>query len=716
MLVNSNRLIAAGLLALQLTAPAARAMREFPATTARASDRAQRHAAIFTGDESEENARDGADAWRRVKPWQALLGFGVVTTALMGLANTDMSPFTPRPNAVAADPFDNDEQWWREWENRLQKSSSRHLLANNGTSAATAPGTPMPLGTTMPPSTTMPPDASLALNTTVASADASAASRSDCPKNDEGTWGLIVGPIGGFLGLLATIHGWAKDVYGCRSDMEKYCRPQRFKQKMLARQRAEQAKEEERRKQQDQNFKILLRAGLQKKGKDMVTSMSASNRNETPNIVSGVNKANEKVVEVLLAEIENLKKICVSRDVADDKKQQQIHDKIAEVIGTAMEGHRDLGQRQLEQEHRQELAQAGFAAGGEDDASREQKEKEHDLAEQRRTGDGPEIELVALGAERSPSPVSADRPDIVPAWSPTPFSSAGDGFRNDLLVGFSELLEKDKQARRIQEQEERKFMLDMVQQQIALSVQKPAQEEKESMLDIVQQELAKQREELIRQQQQIALSVQNQWDQKQQKMEQELQEERESMLGMVQQQLTSMQEELAKQRQTASVNYEGLDKELFDKDAKEVTVLVDRVKGENGKRLKNKLWGFIFSSEDNADIALVAANALTVLNAAGESFAGKDLRRIQVAVKNDETQEWQGPDLRGADLAGTNLTHADLRGARFNAADLDRCVLRHARLADARFAPRLDVDYALQPRVFQGHTHYVYGVAFSPDG
>ncbi|MEM7496341.1 MAG: pentapeptide repeat-containing protein, partial [Myxococcota bacterium] len=158
-----------------------------------------------------------------------------------------------------------------------------------------------------------------------------------------------------------------------------------------------------------------------------------------------------------------------------------------------------------------------------------------------------------------------------------------------------------------------------------------------------------------------------------------------------------------------------LHQNYLDKESKETQELADRVKQDDN--LKQKLRDLVGRSKNNPKIALIAANALTVLNAAGESFAGKNLQGIHAAAKNTETNQWQGPDLREAKLTKAQFTGADLRGARFDDADITGCVFTNARLAQARFTPKPgNADAVAQPKVLQGHTAAVRGVDFSPDG
>ncbi|MEM7589625.1 MAG: pentapeptide repeat-containing protein, partial [Myxococcota bacterium] len=159
---------------------------------------------------------------------------------------------------------------------------------------------------------------------------------------------------------------------------------------------------------------------------------------------------------------------------------------------------------------------------------------------------------------------------------------------------------------------------------------------------------------------------------------------------------TQLQEQVEQLKKEKEDEYENLHLRHFEQDAKQVQELVDRVKQDTD--LKTKLWWLVDYSKFNPQAALIAANALTVLNTAGESFVGKDLRGIHASVHaaDDSNQTpWQGPDLRGADLRQTDFANADLRGA-----DLTNVTFR------------LQVDH----KDLAGHTSVVYGVSFSSDG
>eukprot|EP00741_Cyanophora_paradoxa_P018576 tig00021070_g17934.t1 len=94
---------------------------------------------------------------------------------------------------------------------------------------------------------------------------------------------------------------------------------------------------------------------------------------------------------------------------------------------------------------------------------------------------------------------------------------------------------------------------------------------------------------------------------------------------------------------------------------------------------------------------IASANAMTILNRAGYSFAGSSLRRVRVPGADLQRLEAAGADLRGADLTGCNLLDANLAGA------------------DLRGAVLTDCSVTLNPALW-GHEDRVRAVAITRDG
>ncbi|MEM7496243.1 MAG: pentapeptide repeat-containing protein, partial [Myxococcota bacterium] len=174
--------------------------------------------------------------------------------------------------------------------------------------------------------------------------------------------------------------------------------------------------------------------------------------------------------------------------------------------------------------------------------------------------------------------------------------------------------------------------------------------------------------------------------------------------------IQQLQDELKNEREYMVF---GLHTGHFTKDSAETQYMVTQVKQHES--FKQKLWDFVERSKSNPKIALIAANALTVLNAAGESFEGKNLQGIHAAVKNDKTNTFNGPDLGGANFKNVNLQNADLRGSNIVNVSMKNCILINADLGGVRLGPQAPKPN-IPPKVFKGHTDYVRSVGFSPDG
>eukprot|EP00741_Cyanophora_paradoxa_P007910 tig00001231_g7653.t1 len=121
------------------------------------------------------------------------------------------------------------------------------------------------------------------------------------------------------------------------------------------------------------------------------------------------------------------------------------------------------------------------------------------------------------------------------------------------------------------------------------------------------------------------------------------------------------------------------------------------------------LWEVVRRSRDvgvaiDSHHAIAACNALTVLNAAGESFAGADLRGVRAPGADLYRMEAAGADLREADLSGACLQEANLSGA-----DLRGAVLENVRTGLLPLYTRRDGETASK-----SSTNAVNAVAFSP--
>eukprot|EP00741_Cyanophora_paradoxa_P016108 tig00000042_g15549.t1 len=119
----------------------------------------------------------------------------------------------------------------------------------------------------------------------------------------------------------------------------------------------------------------------------------------------------------------------------------------------------------------------------------------------------------------------------------------------------------------------------------------------------------------------------------------------------------------------------GLGRRLLVDDSAVMRFLADRARSD--PPFVEALWQCMSkSAQDGSQSALFeAANAMTILNHAGTSFAGKELRGIRVPGADLFRLEAAGADLRGADLSGALLDEANLAGADLRGADLTGCRL-----------------------------------------
>ncbi|MEM7403046.1 MAG: pentapeptide repeat-containing protein [Myxococcota bacterium] len=130
---------------------------------------------------------------------------------------------------------------------------------------------------------------------------------------------------------------------------------------------------------------------------------------------------------------------------------------------------------------------------------------------------------------------------------------------------------------------------------------------------------------------------------------------------------------------------DGLVQRLLTDEPAALLLLAERARQE--PEFKQELFDWIEQSKsaDGKQAAVAAANALTILNAAGVSFSGMDLHGIKAPGALLDGAVLDGTDLRGANLAGAWLGHASLSQARFG----------QARLRGARFG---------EQAFFKGHT------------
>jgi hypothetical protein len=111
-----------------------------------------------------------------------------------------------------------------------------------------------------------------------------------------------------------------------------------------------------------------------------------------------------------------------------------------------------------------------------------------------------------------------------------------------------------------------------------------------------------------------------------------------------------------------------LNQQLIVKETELLQFLADRVIESEG--YKRTLFQWIELSKEHSDVAIAAANAITILNRAREIFSGMSLAGIRIPSAELEGAIFDGTNLQGADLRGVNfrgawLQNADCREAQF---------------------------------------------------
>jgi WD40 repeat protein len=139
----------------------------------------------------------------------------------------------------------------------------------------------------------------------------------------------------------------------------------------------------------------------------------------------------------------------------------------------------------------------------------------------------------------------------------------------------------------------------------------------------------------------------------------------------------SLLEYFASKQMFNSVSYHAsfflgcaLNDRLLNSQPSMIRFAVDQVK--NNIEAKTLLRRVVDESKHEPRVAIAAANAMTILNAAGVDFSHEDFSRVRIA----------GANLVGAMCIGTNFTEADLRevewvGAQLDHADFTRACVSH---------------------------------------
>ena len=112
-------------------------------------------------------------------------------------------------------------------------------------------------------------------------------------------------------------------------------------------------------------------------------------------------------------------------------------------------------------------------------------------------------------------------------------------------------------------------------------------------------------------------------------------------------------------------------------------------------QLRDQLYAVIELSKTKPAIAQAAANAITILNAAGHSFSFQDLSKVQIPGANLANGFFDHTNFAGANLEGVNFSQAWLKGANLSNSQMQK------------------VTFGQWP-AYKGHTGDIESVAFSP--
>ncbi len=161
---------------------------------------------------------------------------------------------------------------------------------------------------------------------------------------------------------------------------------------------------------------------------------------------------------------------------------------------------------------------------------------------------------------------------------------------------------------------------------------------------------------------------------------------------------TLSEEKVTQQILQSNPNFKKLTLNVKDKllryERQVLDFIVERLAREPEK--KAVLWAIIERSKQDAEVAKAAANAITILNAAGISFASRNLRKINIP---------------GADLSSSILDNTQLQGANLTQVNLQGSWLCHANLSGAQLK---DVNFGELPLLsLEGKCR---SVQYSPNG
>ncbi len=135
---------------------------------------------------------------------------------------------------------------------------------------------------------------------------------------------------------------------------------------------------------------------------------------------------------------------------------------------------------------------------------------------------------------------------------------------------------------------------------------------------------------------------------------------------------TFSEEKMTQQILQATPHFAKLTFNIKDKLLRYERQILDFMVERLAREPKHKavLWAIVEHSKQDATVAKAAANAITILNAAGVSFASRDLRNINIPGADLSSGILDNTQLQGANMTQVNLQGAWLREANLSGAQL----------------------------------------------
>ena len=177
-----------------------------------------------------------------------------------------------------------------------------------------------------------------------------------------------------------------------------------------------------------------------------------------------------------------------------------------------------------------------------------------------------------------------------------------------------------------------------------------------------------------------------------------------------------------------------LNQKLLNAEPAILDFMVDAMKDD--ENLKKKLWEVLLLSKQREEMSVAAANAITILNRARESFSRKDLSKVKIRGANLDHGNFHGTNLKEADLRDVSFFQAQLAEANLEWSQMDGVSFgeqAHFNVSNALvdFSPNGELmarRYALDPKVYLWDVRMgkrigvfniqggVGSVTYSPDG